>query len=182
MRILTFIQILFLTILGLFVAARSTERLENSWDSAKIQQIWEKYSDEADFAVLFNTELDLLDEAFDRLINQLESWRIRWQNSHNNAKAININELRKTLSSNGAYHLNQALGSSIRKGMLRIRKVTDQNNDEYRNLEEYYDLYNQVQDIINAEEIPCHKYDQMLNSFHERKSIISRELYFGPSL
>ncbi len=181
MRPSVLLQIIFLAMLGLFVAVNSSDRLENSWEAARIRQECIN-AGRVGGEDLITFEKQTLETACDRLLWQLNKWRTNLAASNQIPDEINFQHFRDILNQSGEQLVNDALESCIMESMIRIRQEDNPTGGILARTEALFDLYRRIKGFTEIQELDYKNFQQLLDLLdYERRLLAEIEAATTPS-
>jgi hypothetical protein len=183
MKLPVVLQLIFLALLGLYVAAKSTDYAENACAADQIRRQWNEQVEALNIVPLMILEKKFLDEACERLFLQMEKWRRVWEtdlaggpHAGSQSHSARIKEFRDELEEKGINLINAAINNCARDGMERIRATGGVGRAGFEELETYYLTYSRGRDLAAYPNMEMGLYMQQLDKLRQEKSILSDKL------
>ena len=174
MRLLTFAQIVFLAILFLYVAVKSNDRLEYSWDATKIDQARKSYASMTDIDHLVSATADLMEKAGKRLLARLEDWYSRQDNIAGAGK-VDLSGFHRSLADRGEGLYYQAANLCIDDGIARISDLADSGEHHLRNIRSMHDFYQRLVAFSLSDKMTSVEFAETLGQLRQEVSCLQNE-------
>jgi len=183
MKLPVVLQLIFLALLGLYVAAKSTDYAENIRAADQIRRQWDERIEALNIVSLMILEKQFLDEACERLFLQMENWRqlleagaAEGPHAESQSHSAGIKEFRDELKEKGINLINAAINNCARDGIERIRATGGVGRAGFEELEAYYLTYSRGCDLAAYPNMEMGLYMQQLDKLRQEKSVLSDKL------